>query len=66
MALNFNKYAAEGNTFLKDYAKEMNMENDTDKAGRIFTAIMHALRDIIPMEESLQFISQLPMFVKAV
>ncbi|SHJ86958.1 DUF2267 domain-containing protein [Maribacter aquivivus] len=66
MALNFNKYAAEGNTFLKDYAKEMNMANDTDKAGRIFTAIMHALRDIIPMEESLQFISQLPMFVKAV
>jgi uncharacterized protein (DUF2267 family) len=66
MALNFNKYAAEGNTFIKDYAKEMNMENDTDKAGRIFTAIMHALRDIIPMEESLQFISQLPMFVKAV
>ena len=66
MALNFNKYAAEGNTFLKDYAKEMNMENDTDKAGRIFTAIMHALRDIIPMEESLQFISQLPMFVKAI
>ncbi|TDS16816.1 uncharacterized protein (DUF2267 family) [Maribacter caenipelagi] len=66
MALNFNKYAAEGNTFIKDYAKEMNMANDTDKAGRIFTAIMHALRDIIPMEESLQFISQLPMFVKAV
>ncbi|MGO4918029.1 DUF2267 domain-containing protein [Maribacter spongiicola] len=66
MALNFNKYAAEGNTFIKDYAKEMNMADDTDKAGRIFTAIMHALRDIIPTEESLQFISQLPMFVKAV
>ncbi|SFR66216.1 DUF2267 domain-containing protein [Maribacter stanieri] len=66
MALNFNKYATEGNTFLKDYSKEMNMANDPDKAGRIFTAIMHALRDIIPTEESLQFISQLPMFLKAV
>ncbi|MDO1513880.1 DUF2267 domain-containing protein [Maribacter confluentis] len=66
MALNFNKYATEGITFLKDYSKEMNMANDPDKAGRIFTAIMHALRDIIPIEESLQFISQLPMFLKAV
>ncbi len=66
MALNFNQYATEGNTFLKAYAKEMNMRNDPDKAGRIFTAIMHALRDIIPPEESLQFIAQLPMFLKGV
>lgn len=66
MALNFNQYATEGNTFLKDYAKEMNLGKDTVKAGRIFTAIMHALRDIIPPEESLQLIAQLPMFIKAV
>lgn len=66
MALNFNQYAAEGNTFLKDYAKEMNLGNNCDKAGRIFTAIMHALRDIIPPEESLQLIAQFPMFLKGV
>jgi uncharacterized protein (DUF2267 family) len=66
MALNFNQYATEGNTFLKDYAKEMNLGKDTDKAGRIFTAIMHSLRDIIPPQESLQFIAQLPMFLKGV
>lgn len=66
MALNFNKYAADGNTFLKDYAKEMDLGKDTDKAGRILSAILHALRDIIPVEESLQFIAQLPMFLKAV
>ncbi len=66
MALNFNQYATEGNTFLKGYAIEMNMRNDRDKAGRIFTAIMHALRDIIPPEESLQFIAQLPMFLKGI
>ncbi|UWX54487.1 DUF2267 domain-containing protein [Maribacter litopenaei] len=66
MALNFNQYATEGYTFLKDYAKEMNMSNDQDKAGRIFIAIMHALRDILPTEESLHLIAQLPMFPKAV
>ena len=66
MALNFNQYAAEGNTFLKNYAKEMNLGDDTKKAGRILSAILHALRDIIPTTESLQLISQFPMFLKAV
>ena len=66
MALNFNQYAVEGNTFLKNYAKEMNLGDDTKKAGRILSAILHALRDIIPTTESLQLISQFPMFLKAV
>ena len=66
MALNFNQYATEGNTFLKDYAWEMNLGNDRDKAGRILTSILHALRDIIPPEESLQLIAQLPIFLKGV
>jgi uncharacterized protein (DUF2267 family) len=66
MALNFNQYASEGNAFLKDYTKEMNLGNDHDKAGRILSAILHALRAIIPTEESLQFIAQLPLFLKGV
>tara|TARA_R110000744_G_scaffold82351_3_gene161827 strand:+ start:1820 stop:2362 length:543 start_codon:yes stop_codon:yes gene_type:complete len=66
MALNFNQYATEGNTFLKEYAIHLDMNNEPEKAGRIFVSIMHALREIIPLEESLQFIAQLPMFLKAV
>ena len=66
MALDFNKYAKEGNTFLKEYAREMNLGGDTEKAGRIFSAIMHALRDIITPQESLQLLAQMPMFMKAV
>lgn len=66
MGLNFNQYASEGNAFMKQYAKEMNLGDNRDKAGRILTSILHALRDIITTEESLQFIAQLPMFVKAV
>lgn len=66
MALNFNQYATEGNTFLKDYTVQLGLGNDRDKAGRILTSTLHALRDIIPTEESLQFIAQLPMFLKAV
>jgi uncharacterized protein (DUF2267 family) len=66
MALNFTQFAAEANTFLKKYAKEMNLANNKDKAGRILSAILHALRDVITTEESLQLISQFPMFLKAV
>ncbi|MDC6352103.1 DUF2267 domain-containing protein [Zeaxanthinibacter sp. PT1] len=65
MSLNFNQYAAEGNTFLNEFAKEMAMDNDKDKAGRILVAILHALREIISIEESIQLMAQFPMFLKA-
>ncbi|GGK52071.1 MULTISPECIES: DUF2267 domain-containing protein [Flavobacteriaceae] len=66
MSLNFNQFAAEANSFLKEYAKELNLKNDTDKAGRILTSILHGLREIISIQESLQLIAQFPMFLKAV
>ncbi|ULC57901.1 DUF2267 domain-containing protein [Flaviramulus sp. BrNp1-15] len=66
MALNFNQFAKEANTFLKKYTKEMNLGDDREKAGRILSAILHALRDVISTQESLQLIAQFPMFLKAV
>ncbi len=66
MALNFNQFAAEANTFLKEYSREMNLATDTKKAGRILSAILHALREVISVEESIQLIAQFPMFLKAV
>jgi len=66
MALNFNQFAAEGNVFIKEYSKQLNLGSDTAKAGRVLSAILHALRDVISTEESLQLISQFPMFLKAV
>ncbi|WP_299441387.1 DUF2267 domain-containing protein [uncultured Aquimarina sp.] len=66
MALNFNRFAVEANTFLKDYAKEMDLIDDQDRAGRILSAVLHGLREIISIEESIQLMAQLPMFLKAV
>lgn len=66
MALNFNKFATEANTFMKDYSKALNLIGETDKAGRILSSILHGLRDVISTEESLQLIAQFPMFLKAV
>jgi uncharacterized protein (DUF2267 family) len=65
MSARFNHYVQEGNTFAKDYAMHLGFGSDTDRAIRVFSGIMHALRDIIPVNESLQFISQLPMLIKA-
>ena len=65
MALNFNQFAAEANIFLKKYTKELELE-DTEQAGRILSAVLHGLRDVISIEESLQLIAQFPMFLKAV
>lgn len=66
MALNFNQYAVEANGFLKEYAEQMDLSEDQDKAARILSAVLHGLREIITVEESLQLISQFPMFLKAV
>lgn len=66
MGLNFNQFAKEANSFLKDYAKQMNLNDDVEKAGRILSSTLHGLRDIISTEESLQLIAQFPMFLKAI
>ncbi|WP_455169304.1 DUF2267 domain-containing protein [Aegicerativicinus sediminis] len=66
MALNFNQFATEANTFMKLYAKELNLGTNLDKAARILSSVLHGLREVISVEESLQLISQFPMFLKAV
>ena len=66
MSLNFNKFATEANTFLKEYSKALNLGDDTEKAGRILSSILHGLRDVVSTQESLQLIAQFPMFLKAV
>lgn len=66
MALNFNQYVVEANTFMKEFAKELNLADNPDKTGRILSSVLHGLREIISVEESLQLIAQFPMFLKAV
>ncbi|MDH5415548.1 MAG: DUF2267 domain-containing protein [Flavobacteriaceae bacterium] len=66
MALNFNQFAAEANEFMKDYTKELMLDGDTEKAGRILSSTLHGLREVISFEESLQLMAQFPMFLKAV
>jgi len=66
MALDFNKFAAKGNEFMNELAKELGYPDDRSKAGRVLKSVLHALRNHLTIEESVQMLAQLPMFLKAV
>ncbi len=66
MALNFDKIALKGNEFLKDLAKDLGYPEDTNKAGRVLKSVLHALRNQLTVEESVQLMAQFPLFLKAV
>ncbi|MFP4385355.1 MAG: DUF2267 domain-containing protein [Spirochaetia bacterium] len=63
--LNFEKYTTEANVFVKHLAKELGHENDIAQTGKIIRAVLHTLRDRISMSENLDFLAQLPMYIKA-
>lgn len=65
MTVNFDKYAQTGREFVSKIAFELGDESNTSKASRILRSTLHVLRAQSTPEESLQLISQLPMFIKA-
>jgi uncharacterized protein (DUF2267 family) len=66
MAINFNKYAEEGNLFVKNLAKSFGHPDEIGRTGIVLRAVLHTLRDRITISESLSLMAQLPMFLKAI
>ncbi|MEO9804968.1 MAG: DUF2267 domain-containing protein [Reichenbachiella sp.] len=66
MALDFNKFAAQGNEFINKLSKELGHPGDSARAGRVLKSVLQALRNQLTTEESIQMLAQLPMFLKAV
>jgi uncharacterized protein (DUF2267 family) len=66
MAINFNKYAEEGNLFVKNLAKAFGHPEEIGRTGIILRAVLHTLRERITVSESISMIAQLPMFLKAI
>jgi uncharacterized protein (DUF2267 family) len=64
MLLDFEKYAAKGNEFVRLVAEDL--EVPRDKAGRIIRAVLHALRNRMTHEESFHLLAQLPIVLKGV
>ena len=65
MGLRFDDYATKGKAFVAEVARELKTD-DTDRAGRMLRCVLRALRNRLTVEESFQFLSQLPMAIKAV
>lgn len=65
MALRFDDYAAKGKSFVAEVARELHTD-DMDRAGRMLRCVLRALRNRLTVEESFQFLSQLPMAIKGV
>lgn len=65
MKNHFEKYARNGQAFVKRIAAELGDKEETSTALHILRATLCVLREHSTPEESIQFISQLPMFIKA-
>jgi uncharacterized protein (DUF2267 family) len=62
--LNLERFASEGNRFIKDVAFELGISRNS--AARIIKAVLHAVRDRLPPDDAVEFSQGLPMFLKAV
>lgn len=66
MSLNFDKYANEGNSFIKELARNLGHGDEIARTGIILRAVLHTLWERLSIGESLNLISQLPMFIKGI
>jgi uncharacterized protein (DUF2267 family) len=63
-ALNFEKYAQEGNQFINDVADELGVSRNS--AARITKAVLHAVRDRLSADDAVEFAQGLPMALKGI
>lgn len=66
MALNFQKYVQDAKRFIREVANELGDPDDLNRAERVLRAVLRTMRHRLTPVESLQFIAQLPMMIKAI
>lgn len=64
MSLDFEKYAAKGNAFVRLVADELDAPRA--RAGRVISSVLHAIRSSLPTEDSLRLLGLLPFALKSV
>ncbi|WP_242916319.1 DUF2267 domain-containing protein [Pontibacter liquoris] len=65
MAFSFEDNRKDAIVLLEAVAAELNTE-DMNQAGRIFRAVLHAVRDRLPVTDAVHFASQLPIIWKGI
>jgi uncharacterized protein (DUF2267 family) len=66
MAIHFDKFAQEGNTFIKNLAERLGHPDEIPGTGIVLRAVMHTLRDRLTISEAMDMLAQLPMFLKGI
>lgn len=66
MALNFDKFAQEGNAFINELAEKLNQTENKGQVSILLRAVLHVLRERITIQQSLNLMAQLPMFLKGI
>lgn len=66
MVINYEKYAQDGNRFIKNLAQRLGHEEELQQTGIILRAVLHTLRDRLTVSEGMDLMAQLPMFLKSV
>ena len=66
MSFNVEKYTNKGIGFINEVADKLDNCDNPGKAARVLKSILHALRNRITTEESLQLLSQLPLMIKGI
>lgn len=65
MAIEFDRYAQEGNAFIKELSLALGHPDNQDQTGILLRSTLHVLRDRITIGASFHLLAQLPMFLKA-
>jgi uncharacterized protein (DUF2267 family) len=66
MTLKFEKHKEEGNKIILALTEELGFPWDTDRAGQVLISILHAVRNRLDVDQSLNFLRQLPSSLRVV
>lgn len=61
----FESYCQEAHAYFNDLAEDLGQPSEENRVIMAWKAVMHCIRDRIQISESLDFISSLPMLLKA-
>lgn len=64
--MKFEQYCQDAREFVNEIAVELGDPANKGQAERIMTSVLHSVREVLSPEESLHFISQLPMLMKGI
>lgn len=64
--MKFEQYSQDAREFVNEIAVELGDPANKAQAERIMTSVLHTVREVLSPEESLHFISQLPMLMKGI